>query len=62
MVKWYNASLPRTSRGFDYPWPHKLKKIRVSTLVFFNFAWVIEKVFEIDSTERRIYPKGVLRL
>ncbi len=23
MVKWYNATLPRLSRGFDYPWPHK---------------------------------------
>ena len=23
MVKWYNGSLPRISRGFDYPWPHK---------------------------------------
>ena len=22
MVKWYNGSLPRISRGFDYPWPH----------------------------------------
>lgn len=22
MVKWYNESLPRISRGFDYPWPH----------------------------------------
>ena len=25
MVKWYNESLPRISRGFDYPWPHKIK-------------------------------------
>ena len=23
MVKWYNESLPRISRGFDYPWPHQ---------------------------------------
>ncbi len=25
MVKWYNVALPRLSRGFDYPWPHKRK-------------------------------------
>ncbi len=29
MVKWYNGCLPSNSRGFDYPWPHKLRKIRV---------------------------------
>lgn len=23
MVKWYNASLPRTSWEFDSPWPHR---------------------------------------
>jgi hypothetical protein len=26
MVKWYNGSLPRISRGFDYPWPHRYRK------------------------------------
>lgn len=26
MVKWYNGSLPRISRGFDYPWPHEYRK------------------------------------
>lgn len=26
MVKWYNASLPRTSREFDSPWPHRDKE------------------------------------
>ena len=25
MVKWYNETLPRFSREFDSPWPHKEK-------------------------------------
>jgi hypothetical protein len=34
MVKWYNGSLPRISRGFDYPWPHKSIKWRLLGAIF----------------------------
>jgi hypothetical protein len=32
MVKWYNASLPRTSWEFDSPWPHTGKICREEVL------------------------------
>ena len=34
MVKWYNESLPRISRGFDYPWPHEYKNKRTKVRYF----------------------------
>ena len=34
MVKWYNESLPRISREFDSPWPHRNKKQPASAGVF----------------------------
>ena len=34
MVKWYNESLPRISREFDSPWPHKIPKTDANASVF----------------------------
>lgn len=63
MVKWYNESLPRISRGFDYPWPHHIKILGLH-LGFLYGAWVIERAFVLDyeADAEIIYPKGVLRL
>ena len=40
MVKWYNESLPRISREFDSPWPHRNKKQPASAGVFVSAARV----------------------
>lgn len=48
MVKWYNESLPRISRGFDYPWPHIYEKPQTSVWGFSYIAGVIERAFELD--------------
>ena len=48
MVKWYNMTLPMSSRGFDYPWPHKIIKDQASAWSFVIFARVIERPFELD--------------
>jgi hypothetical protein len=68
MVKWYNESLPRISRGFDYPWPHKIK---APDGAFYDCGQgasellrlrVIEKAFELnyEADAEITYPKGVL--
>ena len=54
MVKWYNESLPRISRGFDYPWPHKYETTQTSVWVVSYFAWVIESLIELDYEQSEI--------
>ena len=52
MVKWYNITLPMLSRGFDYPWPHKIEKDQTIVWSFSIFEWVIEKL--CYSFEKRV--------
>ena len=67
MVKWYNGSLPRISRGFDYPWPHKEKSSRKGLFLsaarvtcWEQVTWVIEILIELDW--KRIVPIWPIRV
>lgn len=70
MVKWYNMSLPRISRGFDYLWPHEYKNKHPSGCLFCScdqkdsthaLSVVTLKAFELDHEERNNLANGVLR-